>query len=314
MGLLDSLKFRVGRWRALRAAERGLAPPTPKERARIDALHAGFAELPIAPIDGLDPNEADWNGAMNRLRQLGMRADPRAFQRWDVIVARMAHMESPATAPELAALRADAAWESRWRDAIREVDVGRPSQYALHPSSSEALIQTVYHVRELEELSERRVDEWDVVVEFGGGFGGLCRVMHALGFRGRYLIFDLPAFTLLQRYYLDQTGVLGGGNVRVTSDLRDLDAFVNGITPNERAVFWATWSLSETPMTLRERIKPLVQQIGNYCIAYQGRYGDVDNVRYFADHWISGESRIRRIEHRPDDYYLAGRVAPVTGA
>src|SRR5258708_31719517 len=206
MGLLDSLKFRVGRWRALRAAERGLAPPTPKERARIDALHAGFAELPIAPIDGLDPNEADWNGAMNRLRQLGMRADPRAFQRWDVIVARMAHMESPATAPELAALRADAAWESRWRDAIREVDVGRPSQYALHPSSSEALIQTEYHVRELEERSDRRVDEWDVVVEFGGGFGGPGRVMHAPGFPGRHPLFEFAACTLLQRYYLDQTG------------------------------------------------------------------------------------------------------------
>src|SRR5260221_6774054 len=115
MGLLDSLKFRVGRWRALRAAERGLAPPTPRERARIDALHADFAELPVSPVDRLDPYEADWNGAMNRLRELGMRADPRARQRWDVIVARVAHIDAPGTAPELAALHADAACETPLR-------------------------------------------------------------------------------------------------------------------------------------------------------------------------------------------------------
>lgn len=314
MGFVDSLKFRIGRWRALRAAERGLPRPTSAERAQIDALRTGFAALPIAPTAGLSVNEADWNGAMNRLRELGMRADPRAFQRWDVVIARMAHVNSPATAPELAALQADAAWEIRWRDAIRDVEVGRPIPYAPFASSSEALIQAVYHVRELERLSGRRVDEWDVVVEFGGGFGGLCRLMHTLGFRGRYLIFDLPAFTLLQRYYLEQAGVLASGNVRATSDLADLEAFVDGITPNERAVFWATWSLSETPLALRERIKPLARRIGHYCIAYQGSYGEVDNTAYFTDQWISGESRIQRIAHRPDDYYIAGRAPTTTKA
>src|SRR5258708_13065242 len=108
MGLLDSLKFRVGRWRALRAAERGLAPPTPRERARIDALHADFAELPVAPVDGLDPNEADWNGAMNRLRELDIRADPRAFQRLDVICAPPAHITTPAPPPHAPAPPSDA--------------------------------------------------------------------------------------------------------------------------------------------------------------------------------------------------------------
>jgi hypothetical protein len=247
---------------------------------------------------------------MNRLRELGLRADPRAFQRWDVIIARMACVGSPETPIELARLKEHADWETRWRIALDDVSVGRPNSYAGHPSSSEILIQTVHHVMQLERLSGRRVADWNVVVELGGGFGGLCRVMHALGFRGRYFLYDLPAFALLQCYYLRRTGIMVAGDDRVqaSSDFRELEAFVATIGAEERASFWATWSLSETPLALRERVKPLVAKIGNYCIGYQARYGEVDNVDYFAHRWLAGPRAQERIAHRPGDYYVAGRA------
>ena len=308
MSPFDSLRFRYHRWRVLRDAEAGLSPVTQVERAQHANLQAHFRRLPVQPTTGLSATETDWNGAMNRLRHLGSRADPRAFQRWDVIVARMAHIDSPATAPALEALQAHAEWESRWRPALEEVSVGRPHLWRGYPASSEVLIQTVYHVMRLERLSERKVAGWDAVVEFGGGFGGLCRVMHRLGFRGRYLIYDLPSFTLLQHYYLGSTGVLdeAHGRVEATSDFGVLEAFVETLRPEHHSAFWATWSLSETPIALRERIKPLVAHIGNYCVGYQGRYGEVDNTDYFVNHWLAGPSRTERIAHRGDDYYLAG--------
>ena len=61
-------------------------------------------------------------------------------------------------------------------------------------------------------------------------------------------------------------------------------------------------------VVVRESVKPLVERIGNYFIAYQGWYGEVDNVVYFANQWIPGVRHAERIAHRPDDYYLAGRV------
>ena len=306
--IIPDVGFHFRRWRALRAAERLLPPPTVVEREEIDALHRAFRALPIAPLRGVPVNEADWNSAMNRLRELGSSADPRAFLRWDVIIARMAHVGSAATAVELAALQADPEWTSRWRDAIREVRVGLPIPYEGYPASSEVLIQTAYHVRELERLSVRRVDEWDVVVEFGGGFGGLCRLMHVLGFRGRYLILDLAPFSILQRYYLDAVQVVNRDNITITSDWNTLDHFVDGISPSERAVLWATWSLSETPLALRTRVAAVARRIGNYCIAFQGRYGDVDNVAYFRDEWPGDQRTTERIGHRDDDYYLSGRI------
>jgi hypothetical protein len=306
--VLSSIRFRYGRWRRIQDASRGLAAATAHERALIDELREGCRRLPVESTTRRTPNETDWATAMNRLRRLVLHADPRAFLRWDVIIERMAVRHSPITAIELAALQARPDWESRWKPAIRECDAGRPFRYARFPESSEPLIQTAYALSQLEAIAGRPVAEWDVVIEFGGGFGSLCRLMHQLGHRGRYVIFDLPPFTLLQRYFLRSAGVLRGDDDRITltSDLATLDAQVVGLPRDAWSMFVACWSLSETSLALRSRIRPLVERLGRYAIAYQERYGEVDNAEYFAHHWLAGPRRAQRVAHRPGDYLLVG--------
>ena len=46
-----------------------------------------------------------------------------------------------------------------------------------------------------------------VIVEFGGGYGSMCRLLHKLGFSGQYFIYDLPEFVALQRYFLKSIGM-----------------------------------------------------------------------------------------------------------
>ena len=50
----------------------------------------------------------------------------------------------------------------------------------------------------------------DVIVEFGGGYGSMCRLVRKLGFKGRYVIFDLRPILALQKYYLGLHGVEAG--------------------------------------------------------------------------------------------------------
>jgi hypothetical protein len=309
--MLSSLRFRYGRWRGVRDASKGLAPPSAAERALIDELRAGCRAASVEGASGGTPNEADWATAVNRLRHLALNADPRAFLRWDVIVERMAARRSPVTPIELASLQARPDWESRWRRAIRECEAGRPFRYPGWPESSEPLIQTAYTLARLETLARRPVAEWDVVIEFGGGFGSLCRLMHQLGFRGRYVIFDLPPFTHLQRYFLRSAGVLREDDDRIvlTSDPSALEREVAALPSPAWAMFVACWSLSETPLALRARIRPLVERIGRYAIAYQERYGEVDNVDYFTDHWLVGTRHTQPIVHRPGDHLLVGGAA-----
>ena len=306
--MLSNLRFHYGRWRGVRHAARGLAPSSAAELALIDELRAGCRALRVADTSHGTPNEADWATAVNRLRHLALHADPRAFLRWDVIIERMAVRHSPVTPIELAALRARSDWESRWRRAIRECEAGRPFRYAGWPESSEPLIQTAYTLARLETLAGRPVAEWDAIVEFGGGFGSLCRLTHQLGFRGRYVIFDLPPFTLLQRYFMRSAGVLSEDDARIvsTSDLSELERQIAALPPAAWSMFVACWSLSETPLALRERIRPLVGRIGRYAIVYQERYGEVDNVEYFANHWLAGARHTQRIVHRAGDHLLVG--------
>lgn len=46
-----------------------------------------------------------------------------------------------------------------------------------------------------------------VVVEIGGGYGGMCRVISERWELDDYIIYDLPEVTLLQKRYLKQYGV-----------------------------------------------------------------------------------------------------------
>lgn len=301
-------RFHYRRWRAVRAAARGLPAPTGDERQLIGELRKACRTLSVEPTQGRTPNEADWAAAVNRLRALVLHADPRAFLRWDVIVERMAVRHSSLTPIELGHLQARLDWEPRWRPAVRELDAGRPYRYAGHPESSEPLIQTAYALSRLEALAGRPITEWSTVVEFGGGFGSLCRLAHQLGFRGRYVIFDLAPFSHLQRFYLQSAGIMQPGDARIvlTSDLAELEHVVDLAARETGALFVACWSLSETPLALRERIRPLVERIGDYWIAYQERYGEVDNTDFFAHHWIAGPRREERIAHRAADRFLVG--------
>jgi hypothetical protein len=161
----------------------------------------------------------------------------------------------------------------------------------------------------MESLAGRPITSWDTIYEFGGGFGNLCRLAHNRGFRGRYIILDLTPFTLLQRYYLRSAGVIGAGDddrIVLTSDVSVLERLLDGKAESERALFVAWWSLSETPLALRERIRPLAQRIGDYWIAYQERYGEVDNVHYFGHVWLDGPRRACRDPHRASNHFLAG--------
>src|SRR5688572_12038857 len=100
--MISGLRFHYGRWRSVRDASRGLAPPSAAERALIDELRTGCRAVPVEDASAGTPNEADWATAVNRLRHLALNADPRAFLRWDVIVERMAARRSPVTLIELA--------------------------------------------------------------------------------------------------------------------------------------------------------------------------------------------------------------------
>jgi hypothetical protein len=297
---------------------RRLAPPSLSEQDALRELRTAFNMLTVPDSSASLPSEAAWLDNTRRLRELILTRDPRHFLRWDVIYRTMFVGYASYVRSELHYLKERSTWQTRWRPAIVEDPIGDPTPYLHRPSSSANLIHHAYHLAQFEDRVGLPVDEMDFVVEFGGGYGGMCRLVHRLGFRGKYVIFDLEAFSALQRFYLKSLGlsVLGVDDVSKAESgiccISDLAQLQNLCTEGSRAsgaLFIATWSLSEAPIQLRNSILEAVRGFDAYLIAYQDRFGEVDNLAAFEalQHSATGVAwQNVPFEPSPGNRYLMG--------
>jgi hypothetical protein len=247
--------------------------------------------------------------------------DIRSFLRWDSIIKTMFTLNQPYIKHELQYLKTLESWKDRWSKAIVESRVGNPIPSNYHSNSSDNLIHHAYHLAKFEEYSGNSVDQMKFVFEFGGGYGSMCRLFYNLGFRGSYIIFDLPHFSILQEYFLKAQQITTVSDVEeidekigvsCISKMEDLETFfrTTKINLNSNSLFLATWSLSESSMEVRNKFFPLINAFSDYLVAYHEEFCDVDNVKYFKDFKdrLSGISwKNSSIDHLPGNhYYLMG--------
>lgn len=299
--------------------DKPLPAATAQESTLTEELRATFREI-LNPEQEADcSSEEEWLGNVNRLRELVLNEDPREFLRWDVILKTMYVAYARYTKPELDYLKNRPDWNERWRHAIKESSVGHPVPYWRYPDSSENLIHHAYHVAQFEDKTGRRLDSMDLIVEFGAGYGSMCRLIHGLGFRGRYIAFDLPAFSALQRFFLKSMPLTvhsfdrfkkETSGIACLSDLSQLNALISDQGDASESMFVATWSISETPIKLRDSILPLLSSFKAFLIAYQAQFQEVDNIAFFRS-WTAARPDIQwrdwKIEQIPNrNRYLVG--------
>ena len=78
---------------------------------------------------------------------------------------------------------------------------------------------------------------------------------------------------------------------------------------NKKILFVANWSLSETPLSLRKKIFPIINLFDFQLISYQSKFEDINNIKYFE---IFNEknilkkrnSKIVPIRKLKNNYYL----------
>lgn len=208
--------------------------------------------------------------------------------------------------------------------ALTESPVGRPLVNPYYPLSSPLLMQHGYHLVRLLEATDLDVSSLRLVVDFGAGYGSFFRLLRNLGYRERYLIWDLPVMCALQRFYLRNVFPTGPGgqppgNLEwlTSGDAAAPAAIVRHCAAHQPSLFLATWSLSETPLAVRERIAPALAGFTHILCAYQRRFGEHDNVQYFQSlekslagfEWLHAECPIYR-----GNFYLIGRRAGAASA
>jgi hypothetical protein len=200
--------------------------------------------------------------------------------------------------------------------ALTESPVGRPLVNPHYPLSSPLLMQHGYHLVRLLEATDLDLSKLRLVVDFGAGYGSFFRLLRNAGYRERYLIWDLPVMCALQRFYLRNVFPTGParqppGNLEwLVSGDPSADAVSGYCAVHQPSLFIATWSLSETPLAVRERIAPALAGFSHVLCAYQRRFGAHDNVQYFQAlekslpvfDWQHAECPVFH-----DNFYLIGR-------
>lgn len=195
-------------------------------------------------------------------------------------------------------LKADEEYEKRWQRLLIQ-DNRNPVRYTSDPRTTPIMLQHVYHLLRFERITGRAIRDCKNVVEIGAGFGNLAFALTMDGFEGSYCTYDIPLMNLIQEEYQDNKVNVHRYHL-IDELIKSLQFSSN---PLETAMI-ATWSISEMPMELRERILPaLLDLCGLFLFAYHpSQFEGIDNEKYFHD--------IR--EMRPNIYWFVTPNSPCT--
>ena len=173
------------------------------DKGLIDELRAGYNNLPV--FTGIEPEDTDksnpldtWKGNLNLLRENVLNSDIRSFLKWPVLRKTMViGSEANYVFYELSQLKKHKEW-GFYKKALKEIWFGERNMYPFFLHSSAILIHQMYQVAQFESNTAIKTKSHDCILEFGGGYGSMCRLLRNLNFNGQYLIYDLAPFSLLQ--------------------------------------------------------------------------------------------------------------------
>jgi hypothetical protein len=307
LGRTLSTLYNARAYAALTASDRYLIGELRSECKRASDSAGNLADRPVGP---------SWTVNHRRLEDLVLGANPKHFLMWDVIQRTMFCRNEAYIRSELKTLKGRVSWAALWSRVIQESYVGNPPRLYYYPISSGNLVHHAYHVSFYEQVTRKRPWEHQWIFEFGGGYGSMSRVFFELGFRGKYIVFDLPIFSALQRFYLSSLGLPVRGmndlqgsaeGIFICSSISQFTNAMKSAAPGQ-SLFVATWSLSESPLEIRMMLEEQIDRCESKLIAFQSHFEGENNVEYFSRRIMTGrlttEARIVPIKHIAGSFYL----------
>lgn len=256
------------------------------EARYVDELLAGFDRL-----GQLQVTSNEWQAFVLELERVFRRGNPSTFLR-DPFIRRVLHARQIGLSSRyLDHLRKDPIWRDVLIRGCVESRFGDPFIDPSLPQASPLLIQHGFHLAKVLETAGTPLEKLRSFFEFGGGYGCFAMLLKNLRFPGRHVLYDLPHMTLLQQFYLrnvfqerlEADPAFLGNLSWLSGDPADesVAGAVRAAAGDRPSVFLATWSLSESPVDLRDRFLPLISEFDFVCIAYQESFDGVDNRAYF---------------------------------
>lgn len=118
------------------------------------------------------------------------------FLEWSTINATMYVGETPYFYLERDYIKQH--WPEMWYKATVFEQYGHvPQSRLIDPN----FVHQAYHVCRWEQATRQSILDCSSIVEFGSGYGALPFILRRIGYKGRYISYDLPELSYIQRQY-----------------------------------------------------------------------------------------------------------------
>ena len=270
MALITSLLWRIKR--SLSLIQRGYQPSV---RSYLEGQQA----IPVITKGDATGNE--WDDYRIAIVQ-EFKQNPVSFLRQPIISRTVHPNQQDLAQAYLVDMTKDDFARNNILPRLHDVPIGDPYLCETFPSASPMSIQHAWYML----LMQRHLGVFlpnsniEHVLEFGGGYGNFCRLTCGFGYAGRYVIADLPEMHSIQSYFLKH--IYPGRMKDNPIEFRSLGD--SHLLPKQGAsLFMATFSLNETPLSIRAEVEAILRHFDYIFFAYNRAFGNVDNVAYFRD-------------------------------
>lgn len=174
----------------------------------------------------------------------------------------------------LAELQQDRFFANKILPTLRDGTFGNPHTLTAFPQCSPLSIQHVYHLYLIyRTFGIFLPHDAAHILEVGGGYGNLCRIIHQQKYKGSYTIVDFPLMSSIQHNYLSHHDI----NQVIFSTL-DVDKLT---PPTHPSALIATFSVNEMPLASRAQLEPLYLEFEHLLFAYNAKFDGISNRDYF---------------------------------
>ena len=146
---------------------------------------------------------------------------------------------------------------------LEEESVGNPVLLNSKYLTSHSVVNVFYHLVLFSNKTQKSIEDFQTIVEWGGGYGNLCRIFMKLkSFNCTYTLIDLPLFSCIQWIYL--SSVFGEDKVNLIKNSKcKLKKGKINILPLcflknfklDSDFFISTWGLSESSKYSQDYVK-----------------------------------------------------------
>jgi hypothetical protein len=263
---------------------------------------------------GLQKSEIEWHKNLNEIKKNLLKKKLKKFLTWNVINNTMFFNDSLATDVELKYLTNSGFIKKYGENAICENSIGSPTYSSYLRKSSSNLVHHAYHLSFFENITMKSILDHETIVEFGGGYGGMCRLIYQMGFKGDYIIYDFKHFNLIQNYYLESINLKlkvkivknffklkKSKNVYLVSDIRFIKKLLER---KSNKLFLSTWGISESAINIRHAFKNIINSSNSILLAFQKKFNDINNLQYFKKYLYKKNNFLKKINHIKNNFYL----------